>query len=417
MQDHYLVRINFKGGLTTPEKLSKVLQIAKKNHLRHVRFGLRQQLFLHLRHSFANRFHEDMKMQGIDFDVELENHPNIVSSYAAENVFQNGNWLTESIFKDIFAKFDYRPKLKINISDDDQSFSPFFSGHLNFVSSEIDNYWHFALRLPKSNSVESSTQLIHTDELVAVCKKLEAFIFSNETNPPKFVDVWQFLDTNFKVIPEEKPLPLPTFRLPYYEGFNRYGNKTWLGVYQRNEEFSIDFLLDICNLCQTANIQEINITPWKSIIIKEISEENRNDFSNLLAKYNINVRHAANELNWQVEDDSIDALALKHDLVKAFDNIDLRTFGICFGIKTKPKTEVFASIMVRRRYYNFLGLLPLYYVYDISYTKDFDPNGRTKIYFAEGVLRFNLSNQLLRSVQLYNQQSAENRIVKVQNMG
>jgi hypothetical protein len=128
------------------------------------------------------------------------------------------------------------------------------------------------------------------------------------------------------------------------------------------------------------------------------------------------VRHAANELNWQIEDDSPEALQLKHELVKAFDKIDLRTFGICFGIKTKPKTEVFASIMVRRRYFNLFGMLPLYYVYDISYTKDFDPNGRTKIYFAEGIRKNNLSEQLLRSVQLYNQQDAENRIEKVKNL-
>jgi Nitrite/Sulfite reductase ferredoxin-like half domain len=414
MQDYYLIRVNLKGGLTTPEELSTILNIAKKNNVETVRFGLRQQLIIHVKHALSRRFQEEMTKANLDFDLELETHPNIVSSYAAEDVFQNGNWLTEAIFKEIFAAFTFRPKLKINISDDDQSFSPFFSGHLNFVSSDVENQWHFAARIPKSNSVQSFDGLIHSQDLAPLCEQLESFLLQDET--PAIEAVWDFVKNNFKTISAINPLPLPSFRLPYYEGFNRYGNKTWLGVYRRDEAFSINFLLDICRLCSKVNIAEICITPWKSIIIKEIAESNRNDFSTLLAKHNINVRHAANELNWQIEDDSPEALQLKHELVKAFDKIDLRTFGICFGIKTKPKTEVFASIMVRRRYFNLFGMLPLYYVYDISYTKDFDPNGRTKIYFAEGIRKNNLSEELLRSVQLYNQQDAENRIEKVKNL-
>lgn len=412
MQNDYTIRVNFKGGLTSPETLHNILKVAKRNHIAVVRFGLRQQLFLHVRHTLAPRFQEDMTAIGVDFDVDVENHPNIVSSYAAEEVFKSGNWLNETKFKALFLAFDYKPKLKINLSDENQSFSPFFSGHLNFVASKTPDYWHFAVRIPKSNTVHSFSKLVPDTSVVAVCKTLELF-FLNETNTPTIKQVWALIEQTVGTIPANQPLELPDFSLPYYEGFNRYGDKTWLGVYKREENFGIDFLMDICEMCKLAGVHEICITAWKSIIIKDIAESFRKDFSNLLAKYNINVRHAANELNWQVEDDSEDALSLKHELVKSFDKIDLRTFGLCFGIKTKPKTEVFAAIMVRRRYYNLGGVLPLFYVYDISYTKDFDPNGRTKIYFAEGITKQNLSEQLLRCVHLYNQQSAENRIVKV----
>ncbi|TAG36411.1 MAG: hypothetical protein EAZ32_16955, partial [Cytophagia bacterium] len=37
--------------------------------------------------------------------------------------------------KDIFDGFDYQPKLKVNISDFQQSFTPFFTGNLNFIAS------------------------------------------------------------------------------------------------------------------------------------------------------------------------------------------------------------------------------------------------------------------------------------------
>jgi hypothetical protein len=45
------------------------------------------------------------------------------------------------------------------------------------------------------------------------------------------------------------PLSLPEFKLPYYEGLNRYNEKYWLGIYRRDELFSIKFLKEICMLC------------------------------------------------------------------------------------------------------------------------------------------------------------------------
>jgi len=53
---------------------------------------------------------------------------------------------------------------------------------------------------------------------------------------------------------------------------------------------------------------------------------------------------------------------------------------------------------------------PLHYVYDISYTEDFNPNGRTKKFFETSILRVNLDEQLHRSVLKYNKMIAENAI-------
>ena len=35
----------------------------------------------------------------------------------------------------------------------------------------------------------------------------------------------------------EQELKLPNVQLPYYEGFNKIGNKYWLGIYKRNYLF------------------------------------------------------------------------------------------------------------------------------------------------------------------------------------
>ena len=410
MKDFYTVRINFKGGIASPGELKYILQAAHESQVNEVRFGLRQQLILHLPHYLARPFEQKMLAQSIDFQSDSNEYPNIISSYVAEEVFQKGNWLTEGIYKDILDLFDYKPLLKINISDNQQSFTPYFSGHLNFIASANPNFWYLYIRLPKTNKVFSFDKLIFSNEISKVCKHLEGQILGKEET------FLENIETLFSTIPALISLPKDValepanFTLPYYEGFNRYGKKTWLGIYRRNEYFSTDFLIKLCELCQETKIGEICLTPFKSLIIKGIDENNRGKWSNILSEFNINVRHAANELNWQVEDDSDEALRLKLSLVEAFDHQDLRTFGLCFGIKTRPRTEVYASIMVQRRRFKLFDFIPFHFVYDISYTEDFNPNGRTKKFFEKAILRFNLAEQLRRSVLKYNKMIAENAI-------
>jgi sulfite reductase beta subunit-like hemoprotein len=107
---------------------------------------------------------------------------------------------------------------------------------------------------------------------------------------------------NLAFRPVTEPLKLPDFYLPYYEGFNKYSNKYWLGIYRRKELFPLEFLKDVCSLCLKSRIGQIYTTPWKSIIIKGIEQTDRNQWGLILSKYHLNVRHAANELNWQIED-------------------------------------------------------------------------------------------------------------------
>jgi rubredoxin len=412
MQDYYTIRINFKGGVVPLGELKDILNAAKTAHIKNLKLSLRQQLIIRLPQQFAQQFEKTLNDLGINFQVNSNKSPNLISSYVAEDVFQKGNWITEGIYKDIFDTFEYLPSLKINLSDNSQSFTPFFSGHLNFVASNIPNFWYLFLRKPKTNEVFSYQKLIFSNEISKVCRTLEGVLNQNPelTHKDLFESIPQIIS-----LPKEEELVLPKFTLPYYEGFNRYGKKTWLGIYQRQELFSVAFLLEICEVCLRTKIGEICFTPWKSIIVKGINEEDRVHWSSILAKHNINVRHAANELNWQIEDDSEIGLNLKTELVKSFSKQDIRTFGICFGIKTLPKTEVFASIMIERRRFKIFNLIPSFFVYDISYTEDFDPNGRTKLYFAKGVLKLNLDEQLRRSVLFYNNKLADNSIQKLSN--
>jgi rubredoxin len=110
------------------------------------------------------------------------------------------------------------------------------------------------------------------------------------------------------------------------------------------------------------------------------------------------MRHAANELNFQIEDNCPQSLELKNFLVKHLSMDDMRTFGICIGIKTRKKSEIFSSILIRKRYLVDLGRIKLIPVYDILRAKDFNPNERTDEIFSTGNPRAILPEQLRRVI-------------------
>jgi len=407
------VSINFRGGIISPGDLYNILVAASKIKVLYVRFGLRQQLMVDLESYSIPDFSEELEKLNIPFEINSSKFPNVISSYPAEDVFIRNTWLSEGVYKDIFDSIDYTPTLKVNICDSNQSFTPMLTGNINWVASpESQHYWHLIIRFPKTNTIYEWEQLCYTNDIPKVTKSVERIIISN---PSVYIDnphadgnqLFALLSTeNLSIKPAEKKVELPQFNLPYYEGLNRYDNKYWLGIYRRDELFSVDFLKSICRLCLDTKLGQFCCTAWKTIMIKGIEEKDKVSWNFLLEKFQINMRHAANELNFQLEDNCVEGLELKNLLVKHLSIDDTRTFGICIGIKTRKKSEIFSSILVRKRYLiDFVGI-KLFKVYDILCAKNFNPNERTEEIFSSGNPKIVLPEQLRRSVlKFYNYRS------------
>ena len=402
------VSINFRGGIISPGDLYNILLAAQKIKVLYVRFGLRQQLLVDLESYSIPDFTEELEKLNIPFEINSSKFPNIISSYPAEDVFIRNTWLSEGVYKDIFDSIDYTPTLKVNICDCNQSFTPMLTGNINWVASpQSQHYWHLIIRFPKTNIIYEWNQLCYTNDIPKVTKSIEQIITSNPSahidNPnADGIQLFSALKTeNLNIKPAEKKVELPQFNLPYYEGLNRYDNKYWLGIYRRDELFSIDFLKNICRLCLDTKLGQLCCTAWKTIMIKGIEEKDKDRWNFLLEKFQINMRHAANELNFQVEDNCIEGLELKNFLVKHLSIDDTRTFGICIGIKTKKKSEIFSSILVRKRYLVDVLGIKLFKVYDILCAKDFNPNERTEEIFSGSNPKIVLPEQLRRSVIKY----------------
>ena len=418
MKNSFTIKINFTGGIISPGDLMNILAAAELSGVMQVSFGLRQQLFIEVANEEYNKFTAALKSKEITFEADEDIYPNIVSSYPAEEIFITKTWLSEGVYKDIFDGFDYVPKLKINISDSKQSFTPLLTGNINWVASDNQHFWHLFIRFPKTNCIYEWPDIVYTNDIAAMTRHIDTVIFSSDkkfydTPVPDGALLYSIImqQQQYNVKPVETPVVLPAFMLPYYEGFNRVNNRYWLGIYRRDEKFTVKFLKEVCTVCLATKIGQLCSTPWKSIIIKGIEEKDRNLWDTVLGKHQINVRHAANELNFQVEDDCKDGLALKNFLIKHLQQDDTRTFGICIGIKTRRKSEVFSSILVKRKPLFTIAGIEFFHRYDILCAKDFNPNERTGYAFSRNNYKWLVPEQLRRAIigfyaQKANQQEA-----------
>ncbi|XHR97490.1 hypothetical protein ACFJIV_13010 [Mucilaginibacter sp. UC70_90] len=140
----------------------------------------------------------------------------------------------------------------------------FFTGNLNFISSPVSNYWYLYIRFPETNILYCWPVLVYSDDIPAIGKAIQQVIFANkklfydqvEINPD---ELYQLVTAGYQFVIQEidQPLIIPEFQLPYYEGFNKQGNKYWLGIYRRHELFDIEFLKEICNLCMQTRVGQL----------------------------------------------------------------------------------------------------------------------------------------------------------------
>ncbi|UYQ91412.1 rubredoxin [Chitinophaga horti] len=401
------VAINFTGGIISPGILLRLLDVAEAAMVKEVRFGLRQQLLIDVPEKNFRSFQKNCDANGLAYLKGSRPAPNVTSTYPATGILLQDSWLAEGVYKDIFDSFEFSPSLKISICDREQTFVPYFSSHINWIAATNQHYWHLAIRPPKSNTILHWPELVYSNNIADVSASIEKMLLAGVTELNELVN---HISVSYISLPVTHPLPLPTFHLPYYEGFNREGQQYWLGIYRRNEQFSVQLLKEICNICLETGIGELYATTWKSLIIRHISPAHRPLWDYVLGKHRVNVRHAANELNWIVE--SEEDLQLKRHIIRHFDREDVRTYGLCFNIRMKSTTGLFGSVIIRLRGNAASGRLRSQDRFDILYARDFNPNASEWILYREQVQKEHLGVYLVSLCKTFYEHNSQEDLLQ-----
>ncbi len=348
------LKINLIGGIISAGDLYEILESAERAGVETLQLGNRQQMYLQVAEDEKATIERELLRSGIEYEINEDRFSNLVSSYVCADIFPSTPWLSEGVYKDVLGLFNFSPVLKINLTDPRQCLIPGLNGNLNFIASETSHYWYLQLRFPRTNTLYLWPSLIYTDEIALISASVEKMILNHKElyyanvladGQELYLKVQKTLKTerqNYQTGPG-----FSAFELPRYEGFHPYNNRLWLGIYQRNEQFSLRFLKELCLLAIELKLGQLYTSPWKSLIIKGIQTSDRPAWEELLRRHEINYGHSLNELNWQVEDLSENELRLKQFLVEKLDAADISTAGLCFAIKSKPGSGLFGSIAIR----------------------------------------------------------------------
>ncbi|WKN32394.1 rubredoxin [Porifericola rhodea] len=402
-----LVRVFAKGGIISPGDFAKVLEVAQGLGSDYVHLGARQDILFPIRIGNIEKIQSLLHQLPLSYEYENKHQENIVSSYVTLDVMPSTSWLAPHIYHYVLDSFDYRPSHKINITDPTQGMVPLFTGNINFIASSIDNYWYLYLRYSAlDNKPWCCPELIYGFDLAKVAKAIEQLKPVENNIPLK--DIYTELKSRVKFNTRalEQPLEYPEMTFPYFEGINRTeSDKYWMGLYWRNNRFTIKFLEVFCNQCLKTNIGIICLTPWKSILIKGVLEKDKLEWEKILGMYGINMRHSSLELNWHLPVADQDALELKNYLVRALDQQDISTYGLSFTIKTRKHVVLFTSVVIER-------IEPEKedepYLYNILYAKNFNPNFFDYYYYSRAINREIIPALLIElSKKYYEQLSAK----------
>ncbi|QCX01726.1 rubredoxin [Aggregatimonas sangjinii] len=398
-----LHRILIPGGVTSPGELKDIILMLETAGLREVYFGSRQDLLIPL--SNAN---EEFLENTAKFNAEIigeRSYQNIVCSYVSADIFDMTYWLKGSTYLYILEGFDYAPKLKINITDPKQRLVPIFSGNLNFIASNSEDYWYLNVRLPHWKTSAYYPVLIYSWDISTISKAIEDLYEDIQDVEELFFVLSKQLDTNNKTIEKELKIEYTTF--PYYEGMNRMGlDQYWLGLYWRNNRYNLKFLKEFCGFCLDNSIGKICITPWKSFIVKGIKKDSRLELERFLGQTGINVRHSQLEMNWHVPVDDTDALELKKFLVRSFDQNDISTYGLTFGISNDVgKRSHFSSVIIEKNSPPTIVLdFDVRPSYNVLHFENFDPNTQEYISYAQDIDKIELPGLLMELSKKYFEQ-------------
>ncbi|MDO6737955.1 rubredoxin [Wenyingzhuangia sp. 2_MG-2023] len=396
-----LKRIFIKGGVTTPNELKQVIQLAKALNLESISFGSRQDILLpvkenqeHLLKTYFPEFKQDIE-QNLKFQ-------NIVSSYVCTDVFSQTSWLSGTTYLYLHEEFKYNPTLKINLVDPQQNLIPIYNGHLNFIASKNEDYWYLNLNLPGWNKDINYPVLVFTWNISKIAEAIENEYQNYDNVQDLYNRINELVDSNNKVITE--PLNIPHKPFPYYEGMNKMGiSQYWLGLYWRNNKYDINFLDEFCDFCMDYRISRICITPWKSFIVKGIEKEYKFMMEKFLGQRGINVRHSSLELNWHLPVNDPEALKLKRFIVKSFDQNDISTYGLTFGYHDRSEhPQYFTSMIIEKNPSpKMANEFETINSYNVLYCKNFNPNTREYIPYAQNVEEIELPGLLMKLSQLY----------------
>ena len=395
------IKLFVPGGRLAIDDFTHLLELCKLIGVNHFQFGRRQEIIIRLPKERLPNFERSLK--GFMYEVEGENgysHHNVISSFLTHEICPSTYWLRGSTILEILDSIDWLPTIRVSITDLKQDMVYSFTGDINFIPSDQENFWHVYLRNRAGGNLWYFPFIVHSDDIHRVVSVYEQeHKNEEETIESKIETLHSQLQGRLTATTYEPQINVAEFF--NYEGIYNYGeDKYWLGIYKRETRFQFSELESIVSLCKQHMIGYMHITPWKSLVVKDILSENIVDWKLLLAQNGLSIGHSHAELNWQINDFDEDAYDLKAYLRKEIAANDVANTGVIIGINN-DKNYSFSHIIIEKT--PFLKLFGTNEVstYTIYNRKDFNPTYNEFEVHKKWVTKSGLLNALKSAFECY----------------
>ncbi len=405
-----IVRFFSHGGIVSPGDLRSIAHFSYRNGDGIVHFGIRQDVMVEVDSGVSEReINRSLKSVNIDYEISTDfNSRNIGSSLVTLDLFPGTVWLKSDVYFDILESIGETPSLKVNITDPEQGLVALFKGNLNFIASDIPGLWYLSLEFSWARKRVFWPDYVGSEDIARLVKLIEGSDALQKKEKIKGIiaEVLPQLKNAFPKIPARPEFPKKRF--PNYDGFHKYGDRYWLGLFNRNNSFSARFIEELSWVASQTKAGNIFITPWNSILIKEITEGAVAEWEKLLGKYGVNVQHSSVELNWQVPSLDKKANKLKKYITGILNKYDVRTYGLTFGIRTRP-VFISTSVIIRKSRRSLLGRN-----YTVIYSESFNPNNSDFKQFGGFFSKRQLPKVLVELCKAYNRSLLDEKSGEVQ---
>lgn len=390
------------GGIVSPGDLRRIATTAFHFDIPYLHLGFRQQIMLRYKEKQKTDLEVRFGNLQYDFRSEADRATNIVSSCAVQGIAAGRKWLSEGIYREILASFSHTPTIEVNICDPLQGMFPLFGGRLNYLASSYENYWHLYIVHPLSLMRWEWPVLVDSREIASLSFEIERILTMQPDISQHELEsvIYNLKEWTFRVVTDKVVFTFRRFF--YYEGIHSLGgNSYWLGIYERLNQYPVEFMEAVAMLCNQTDIGSISITPYKSFIIKNIREKDLPLWENLLGKYRINTAHSALEVNFMLPDMHQGALKLRKSIVDYFDNREVRSEGLVFALHAESIPFPDALVLIEEvSGVNILGK-KLFDTYRIRYKKDFNAFETEYITFSDYIKKRDIPEVLIYLCGLY----------------
>lgn len=326
MKSRSHLRAVHSNGILTPPQLEGLADYCLALGKTSLRLGCHNDIYLDLNEGQSGSLTE--ALAGWGFSTAPNRH-SLVNSLGAQGLQGQTSWLTEGSWLDALNSFPGGNRLPVFLTDPQQNFWPRLQTGLNFLASPHPDFWYLLLQFPHFPEpwqwpclIDSAwlgrlTFLLEDEWLLLETRDLPT-LFDRVAN--RFTGLWRL---------EKAPLVLPEVPPFYGEGLlrDRRGT-TCLGVLGQQGRFGLEFLREAARLVRSKGNGRIFLTPWQSLLVKDIKEQDRPAWETLCGQFGLNLRHASQYFGWLVPPLDEALTDIQHALIDELVARDTRTFGL-----------------------------------------------------------------------------------------